>query len=84
MYNNMRRDYQKLLDACGVEKCDQSFHSLRRLFAEQYVRNGGNLFYLMATMGHSDIKTTKLYVKIDIQALKDTHLKTSILSRIRR
>jgi integrase/recombinase XerD len=83
MYNNIRRDYFKLLDAVGVEKCDQSFHSLRRLFAEQYVRNGGNLFYLMNVMGHSDIKTTQIYVKVDTKALQDTHLKTSILSRVR-
>ncbi len=82
-YNNARRDYQKLLLTVGVEKCDQSFHSLRRLFAEQYVRHGGNLFYLMTVMGHSDIQTTKQYVRVDSEALQETHLKTSILSRVR-
>jgi len=83
MYNNVRRDYQLLLKACKVEKCDQSFHSLRRVFAETYVKNGGNIFYLMQTMGHTDIKTTKQYVKVDVKSLQETHLKTSILTRSR-
>jgi integrase/recombinase XerD len=83
LYDNCRRDYQKFLKKVGVEKCDQSFHALRRLFAEQYVRNGGNLFYLMTVMGHNDIKTTKHYVRVDTEALQETHSKTSILSRIR-
>jgi integrase/recombinase XerD len=83
MYDNVRRDYQLLLKACGVEKCDQSFHSLRRVFAETYVKNGGNIFYLMTLLGHTDIKTTKLYVKVNVQDLQEMHLKTSILTRQR-
>ena len=45
LYDNCRRDYKRLLDRIGIEKCDQSFHSLRKCFARAYVRNGGNLFY---------------------------------------
>jgi len=83
MYNNVRRDYQRHLKLAGVEKCDQSFHSLRRAFAKAYVRNGGNLFYLQQCMGHSDLKTTRSYVQVDTEALQETHARTSILSKLR-
>jgi len=82
MYNNCRRDYLRLLEKAGLEKCDQSFHALRRAFAKHYVRRGGNLFYLQQAMGHSDLKTTRGYVEVEIEALRETHLRTSLLSRL--
>jgi integrase/recombinase XerD len=83
MYNNVLRDYKRLLKLAGVEKCDQSFHSLRRAFAKAYVRNGGNLFYLQQTLGHVDLKTTRGYVQVDTEALQEAHMRTSILSKLR-
>ena len=78
MYNNVRRDYLKLLSKCGVEKCEKSFHALRRAFAKHYVRSGGNLFYLQKMMGHADLKTTRGYVELDTMDLQVAH--TSPLS----
>jgi integrase/recombinase XerD len=79
MYNNVRRDYLKLLKKCGVEKCEKSFHALRRAFAKHYVSNGGNLFYLQKAMGHQDLSTTRRYVELNTEDLQKAH--RSILSK---
>lgn len=39
-------------------------HILRKTFAYNYIRQGGNLFELKEILGHSDIKTTEIYVGI--------------------
>ena len=39
-------------------------HILRKTFAFNYIRQGGNLFELKEILGHSDIKTTEIYVGI--------------------
>lgn len=39
-------------------------HVLRKTFAYNYIRQGGNIFELKEILGHSDIKTTEIYVGI--------------------
>jgi integrase/recombinase XerC len=41
-YDNMRRDFNKLMATLGIET-DGAFHSLRRTFATNFAREGGNL-----------------------------------------
>jgi integrase/recombinase XerD len=80
-YQNVYRDFEILCKRIRIEPA--GFHTLRRTYAKNYLRNGGNLFYLQSTMGHSRLETTRGYVEVEIEALKETHLKTSILSRLR-
>lgn len=61
----------------------KGFHSFRRKFARNYLKNGGNLMYLMKTMGHSKITTTQRYLEVETEELTETHLRTSLLSRLR-
>jgi integrase/recombinase XerD len=82
LYDNCRRDLNLIMDQLGI-KTEGSFHVFRRTFARNYVRFGGNLFYLQQCLGHADLKTTRGYVRVDIDALQETHVKTSLLSRLR-
>lgn len=83
LYDNTRRDFRKLCERLGIDGFDGSFHAFRRKFARSYVKNGGNLFYLMKALGHTTLTMSKKYVEVETDDLKDMHYKTSLLSRIR-
>jgi len=82
-YDNTRRDFKRLCHKLGINGFDGSFHAFRRCFAKNYLRQGGNLFYLQQTLGHSKVETTRRYVEVETADLQRTHLRTSILSRLR-
>jgi integrase/recombinase XerD len=82
-YDNIRRDFLDLLRKAGVEKTDGSFHSFRRYFAKHYVKYGGNLFFLMKSLGHTTLAMSKKYVEADTEDLQHVHAKTGILARLR-
>ena len=70
---NMLRDLKllgKKLDMTGVRV---SFHTFRHRFAVNYLRAGGNLFYLSKILGHSSVTTTERYLQSlgvdDLQAV---------------
>ena len=83
LYDNTRRDFNRLMERLGITGFDGSFHAFRRFFARNYVRNGGNVFYLQRMLGHTTLVMSKKYVEVDTQDLQTTHLKTSILARTR-
>ena len=80
-YTNAWQDFRRLCNKLGIKRT--GFHAFRRTYAKQYVRDGGNLFYLQASLGHSNLQTTKTYVEVEIEDLQVTHLKTSLLSRLK-
>jgi integrase/recombinase XerD len=82
-YHNMLRDFQALAKELGIKDVRVSFHTLRHTFAYNYVRNGGNLFYLQKALGHSSLQTTRRYVELQTKDLQEMHLKTSLLSRLK-
>jgi len=61
----------------------KGFHAFRRKFARNYLKNGGNLMYLMKAMGHSKITTTQLYLEVETEELAEMHFRTSLLSRLK-
>jgi integrase/recombinase XerD len=81
IYFNVNREFHWLTDKLGLPRT--GLHSLRHTFAKNYLRNGGNLFYLQAALGHSSITTTKMYVEVETQDLQNTHARTSLLTRLR-
>jgi integrase/recombinase XerD len=83
LYDNMRRDLQRLLNRLGIEGIDGSFHAFRRKFAKSYVKNGGNVFYLMKQLGHTSLAMSKRYCEVDAEDLALVHKKASILSRLK-
>ncbi len=84
-YDNARRDLLDVLKQVGLNRddIDGFFHSFRRGFARNYVKNGGNLFYLQHAMGHATLDMTKRYVEVEDEDLKRAHLQTSVMSRLR-
>lgn len=83
LYDNLRRDLNQLCENHHIEGFDGAFHAFRRKFARSYTKNGGNLFYLQQSMGHSNLSTTKLYVEAEIGELVEAHNRTSLLNRLR-
>jgi integrase/recombinase XerD len=83
-YYNAFREFVWLFKKLGIEGFDSAFHSFRRFFGKNYLKNGGNLVYLQRLFGHSDIATTKMYLEdIDTADLHAMHLRTSPLSRLK-
>jgi integrase/recombinase XerD len=82
MYDNCRRNFKLLLSKLGIE-VEGSFHVLRRTFARNYVRSGGNLFYLMKFLGHTTLTMSRRYVELETEDLQRSHQQLSPLSRMR-
>jgi len=83
LYDNTRRDFKKLCTKLGIDDFEGSFHAFRRKFAKSYVKNGGNLFYLMKALGHTTLAMSKKYVEVETEDLQETHARTSLLSRLK-
>jgi integrase/recombinase XerD len=83
MYRNILRNFKTLADRLGVSGVRLSFHTLRHTFAVNFVRQGGNLFYLQRQLGHTDLAMTKRYVNLQTEDLQRSHLKLSTLARLR-
>jgi integrase/recombinase XerD len=78
-YRNSLRDLKKLAARAGTPWV--SWHSFRRTFATQYLRNGGLLTDLQQILGHKDIRTTILYVGDGIDEIAALHDQISPLAR---
>lgn len=55
-------------------------YDLRHTFALEYLRNGGNVFSLQRTLGHTDISMTKRYISLTNDDLRLQHLTASPLN----
>lgn len=82
-YHNTLRDFKLLAKKLGITGVRVSPHTLRHTFAKNYVRSGGNIFYLMKQLGHTNLAMSKRYVEVETEALQEVHAKTSLLSRLR-
>lgn len=47
-------------------------HSIRHLFAKNYLDNGGDVVRLADILGHSSLETTRIYTKLGTNELRDT------------
>jgi integrase/recombinase XerD len=81
-YNNVRRDFNKLIEKLRIEDVDGSFHAFRRCFARNFVRSGGNLFYLQKILGHTTLKMSREYIELETQDIQKEQLRTSLLNRV--
>lgn len=60
--DNMRQALQRIAAGAGVENVYP--HRFRHTFAINFLRNGGNVLVLQALLGHEDIKTVQIYVRL--------------------
>jgi integrase/recombinase XerD len=89
MYSaNLRHDLEDLCDRLKIpyDKIDGAFHSFRRGFARNYLRNNPNgVFQLQSVMGHSNLATTQRYVgDIPAEQTAESVQQASILARLKK
>lgn len=75
---NLELSFRRLADKAGVKG---TLYQIRHSFATNSVKQGMSLFHLQKIMGHSVIQTTRQYVQLDDEELKQAHNKYSIMDR---
>lgn len=57
----IQKQFKKLSVTCNIND-SLHVHTLRHCFATHLLENGTNIFYIMNLLGHSNIKTTMIYM----------------------
>ena len=57
-------------------------HMFRHTFARNYILNGGDLFTLQKILDHADIQTTRKYIQMDSEHIRQQHNKFSPVRRL--
>ena len=73
--NRMTRLVRDYVSAAGLGDVG-SCHMFRHAMATQMLENGADVRYIQAMLGHADIKTTQVYTRVSIRALKEIHTAT--------
>lgn len=73
------RYYAKKAGITGVKVAP---HNLRHYFCKNYLLNGGDIFTLQRIVAHSNIETTRKYVKMDDNNVRNQHEKASPLTNL--
>lgn len=61
------------LARAGILARKRGPHTLRHTFGRQYLMAGGDLVSLQRILGHSDIKTTRIYAELDLRDVTHQH-----------
>lgn len=62
--------FQARKKSLGLNGKRFSAHIWRHTFAKSFLLNGGDVFSLQELLGHADVETTKIYINLDTQELK--------------
>ena len=73
--NRMAQMVRNCVRAAGLGNIG-SCHLFRHAMATQMLENGADVRFIQAMLGHADIKTTQVYTRVSIRALKDIHSAT--------
>ncbi|WP_430789486.1 tyrosine-type recombinase/integrase [Virgibacillus flavescens] len=57
-------------------------HLFRHMFCKNYILNGGDIFTLQRIVGHADISTTRKYIQLDNNEIRNQHSLYSPVTRI--
>jgi integrase/recombinase XerD len=77
-YRNVYRDIRAHCEALGIEGPRISPHTMRHTFATAYLKQGGDIYKLCRILGHTDIRTTMIYLHLSHEDLRQ---QTSLLRR---
>ena len=61
----IERRFEKIMEECRIEK--RNFHTLRHTFATTAIQRNMSLKILSELMGHSSIKSTEIYLHLDLE-----------------
>jgi len=70
--SGLKRLVEKIISSSGIKF---TIHKLRHTFATLMLEGGCDIFSLSKMMGHSDIKTTTIYLAASVHHLRDQILK---------
>ena len=71
IYRTLIRLQKKL----GIEQ-SISPHKFRHTFAKKYIKRGGDLSSLQSLLGHTELSTTEMYLRFNIDELKENYDRT--------
>ena len=81
-YSTIQSMFKRLKINTGLKGERISSHTWRHTFAKNYLLNGGDVFSLQRIMGHSDISTTRKYLNLDENEVKQQHDKFNPLDNL--
>ena len=73
--NRMTQMVRNQVRAAGLGNIGNC-HLFQHAMATQMLENGADVRFIQAMLGHADIKTTQVYTRVSIRALKDIHSAT--------
>ena len=68
----IRRIVEKILLSVGIRKEKNGAHMLRHTFATLLYQKSKDLILVQESLGHADIKTSRIYTHFDINRLRET------------
>ncbi|KMY50560.1 tyrosine-type recombinase/integrase [Peribacillus loiseleuriae] len=81
--DTFRRNLKRYVQKAGITK-SFSCHDFRRQYCTEFLDSGGSLFALQAIVGHSEISTTRKYVRFDEEMIKNQHELYSPVAKLRK
>ena len=81
-YSTIQSMFKRLKLNTGLKGERISSHTWRHTFAKNYLLNGGDVFSLQKIMGHSDISTTRKYLNLNENEIKQQHDKFNPLDNL--
>jgi integrase/recombinase XerD len=90
LQSNIRRDLKALCNRLGIST-DGSFHKFRHTFGYNFAKTvarvtgdaNKGIFHLQKMLGHTTLTTTRVYVDIQPEDLKDIHTQVYMLTKLR-
>ncbi len=80
--DTFRKNLKRYVVRAGITK-QFSCHDFRRQYCTEFLSHGGSLFALQSIVGHSQISTTRKYVRFDEQTIKNQHELYSPVAKMR-
>ncbi len=78
----VQRMIARLAKRAGIEGVQVSPHVFRHYFAVSFLRNGGDVASLMHLLGHSDLKSTNIYLALAQSSLREAHARASPVDKL--
>jgi integrase/recombinase XerD len=80
----LSRRIKKYAEKSKISGVRVSPHTFRHTFSKFYILNGGDPYGLQRLLGHSTMDTTRKYIQLYSEDMKNQHNKYSPLKRIKR